>query len=515
MMVENNTKEKRKGKVWLVGAGPSDVGLFTLKGKAVLENAQLVVYDKLVGQGVIGLIPKGARKIDVGKKMGDHPVPQHEINKILLEEARAGNQVVRLKGGDPFLFGRGGEELELLSKHGIPFEIVPGVTSAIAVPAYNGIPVTHRDFCSSLHIITGHTKKTASAEIDYASLVKLEGTLVFLMGISAMASICNGLIEAGMEPKMPAAILEKGTTAHQRRVVSTLESLTADGLKAKIETPAIIVVGKVCALSEEFHWAEDRPLGQLKIMVTRPKERNSALAEKLRDCGAEVLEIPTIQTQKIIANKRLEQVLMNVERYNWVAFTSIYGVKAFFDTLFEMKIDIRKLTGLKFAAIGPATKKAIEEKGIMVDLVPQDYYGEALGQLLADKALKEERETGKKGLILIPRAMIGTENIIEPLKKAGVGYEDIPVYDTIEEGVDNSICYDETVDYVAFTSASTVRGFVKRNSDVDYAQVKALCIGRQTAEEAEKYGMQIILAEKPSIDSMVDRFLTMASEKES
>ena len=224
--------KQNKGKVWLVGAGPSDAGLFTLKGKAVLEKADVVVYDKLVGQGVMAMIPGHVRKISVGKTAGHHPIPQHEINRILLEEALAGNRVVRLKGGDPFVFGRGGEELELLCEHQIPFEIVPGITSAVSVPAYNGIPVTHRDCCSSLHIITGHTKKSEEAEVDYEALVKVGGTMVFLMGVTAMPKICKGLLDAGMRADMPAALLERGTTAHQRRVVSTLASLPEDAKAA-------------------------------------------------------------------------------------------------------------------------------------------------------------------------------------------------------------------------------------------------------------------------------------------
>ncbi|MEG0157501.1 MAG: uroporphyrinogen-III C-methyltransferase, partial [Anaerovoracaceae bacterium] len=231
-----------KGKVWLVGAGPGDGNLFTLKGKSVLDQADVVVYDKLVGQGVMAMVPDRARQIYVGKKAGYHQVPQEKINEILLEEALKGNKVVRLKGGDPFVFGRGGEELELLVRHEIPFEIVPGITSAVAVPAYNGIPVTHRDYCSSVHIITGHTKKEERAEIDFEALTRLEGTLIFLMGVASMEHICTQLMAAGMDKDMPAAVLENGTLSHQRRVVSTIEHLKEDAEKAKIGTPAIIVV---------------------------------------------------------------------------------------------------------------------------------------------------------------------------------------------------------------------------------------------------------------------------------
>ena len=499
----------KKGKVWLVGAGPSDAGLFTLKGRAVLEQAEVVVYDKLVGQGILSFIPKGAKLIDVGKVAGNHSVPQEEINQILLNEALSGNRVVRLKGGDPFLFGRGGEELELLCQHGIPFEIIPGITSAISVPTYNGIPVTHRDFCSSLHIITGHTKGAAQTEIDYNSLVKLGGTLIFLMGVASLPHICQRLLEAGMDPDMPAAILEKGTTAHQRRVVSNIRDLPKAARKAEIKTPAIIVVGKVCSLAEDFHWAEDRPLGKLKIMVTRPKDRSSNLTSKLQGYGAEVIEIAAIETKVILENDSLKAAIENIERYQWIAFTSAFGVKAFFERLFAMQKDIRSLSGLKFAAIGSATQIAIEEKGILVDLVPDVYFGAALGKALAQKMLDEKMSTGKSGVALIPRAKIGTEEVLRPLAEAGLPFEDLPLYDTISAPYNGLNCYDETFDYVAFTSASTVRGFAKMVGEVDFSKIKAVCIGVQTAQEADKYGMKTFVAERATIDSMVECFFSL------
>ena len=239
----------KTGKVWLVGAGPGDIGLFTLKGLKVLEQADVVVYDSLVGQGVLSRIPENARLINVGKRASHHIMRQENINQVLLEEAQRGLRVVRLKGGDPFLFGRGGEELELLRENGIPYEVVPGVTSSIAVPAYNGVPVTHRDFCSSVHIITGHKKAGEEYDIDFRALVDTKGTLVFLMGVSALPDICEGLIGAGMEKDMPAAILQKGTTAGQKRIVATVSTLEEEVKRQGIETPAIIVVGKVCTLA--------------------------------------------------------------------------------------------------------------------------------------------------------------------------------------------------------------------------------------------------------------------------
>lgn len=501
-----------KGRVYLVGGGPGDPGLFTLRGKELLEQADVVVYDKLIGPGVMALIPPGTELITVGKTAGHHPIPQHEINQILLEEAQKGKKVVRLKGGDPFVFGRGGEELELLIRHGIPFEVVPGVTSAVAVPAYNGIPVTHRDFCSSFHIITGHTKKSEEAEIDYESLVRTGGTFIFLMGVTAMPKICRGLIEAGLNPDTPAAVLERGTTAHQRRVVSSVGRLTEDAKTAEIKTPAIIVVGEVCALAEQFHWAEDRPLGGMKVAVTRPRDRSSALAGRLTDLGAEVVAIPTIETEKLADSSGLKEALARISEYDWVVFTSPAGVKVFYDQMRQLSMDIRRLSGLKFAVIGEGTKKAVEEKGILVDLMPETYSGAALGEALAARLLSEKAE-GKPTKVLIPRSKIGTEDILRPLKEAGLEYEDLPVYDTVYLSGNEYAYYDDSVDYVAFTSASTVRGFVHMNQGLDCTGVKALCIGEQTAAQARKYGMQVSISKKATMDSMVESLISIWSEE--
>lgn len=497
------------GKVWLVGAGPSDPGLFTLKGKSVLEQADVVVYDKLVGQGILSMIPEETEKIYVGKVSGNHAVPQHEINQILLREAQKGKRVVRLKGGDPFVFGRGGEELELLVQNRIGFEIVPGITSAVSVPAYNGIPVTHRDFVSSLHIITGHTKKSDEAEIDYEALVKLEGTYIFLMGVAAIPKICAGLINAGIDPNMPAAILERGTTAHQRRIVSDVSHLPEDAEKARVKTPAIIVVGKVCSLAEDFHWAEDRPLGGLKVAVTRPRDRSSELAQKLAFLGAEIVLIPTIETKTIENNEALESAFDHIENYDWAVFTSPVGVDIFFNKLRSMNKDIRCLMGLQFAAIGSATKKNIEERGILVDLMPDEYSGKELGELLSEIVLKQEKDLGRKVEILIPRAKIGTEDVLKPLIQAGLSYEDLPIYDTIEQ-VASENAIDTDLDYIAFTSASTVKGFVKQAGLPDYTHIKAVCIGKKTAEEAQTVGMQITVAKEATIDSMIETFKELA-----
>lgn len=487
------------GKVTLVGAGPGDAGLFTLAGMAALAGAEVVVYDKLVGQGVLALISQQARRIDVGKRAGDHPVPQHQINQILLDEALAGRNVVRLKGGDPFLFGRGGEELELLAQHNVPFAVVPGVPSAISVPAYAGIPVTHRDCASSLHIITGHTKRAPGAEIDYASLVKLGGTLVFLMGVTAMPSICAGLIKSGMRADMPAAMLERGTTARQRRVVSTVQNLPQDAAAANIAAPAVFVVGEVCALSQQFHWAEDRPLGGLRVVVTRPRELASTLTTRLRALGAEVVELPCIHPEKISPNTALLEALSQPQRYGWLAFTSPSGVRIFFELLRENKVDIRTLAGLKIAAIGSATREKLEQRGITVDLTPSIYSAQALGAELAAKAAGQR--------VLVARARDGSVELTGALTSGGVLFDDVALYETRyaapnAESVRQQLA-DGEIDYVAFTSASTVRGFVGAVGNCDFTRVQALCIGSQTAAQAQQYQMKTVTAKAATIESMV------------
>ena len=295
------------GKVWLVGAGPGDEGLLTIKAEKVLLKADVLVYDHLVGKNIIVKYGAGKELIHVGKTAGHHPIPQERINRILVTEAEKGKKVVRLKGGDPFLFGRGGEELMELSKHGIPFEVVPGVTSPLAVPAYNGIPVTHRDYASSLHIVSGHARSGKESSINYKVLVETKGTLVFLMGVTMLEVIMKGLVEAGMRPDMPAAILQEGTTARQRQVIATVDTLVKKAEESSVKPPALIVVGEVCQLADRLVWYEKLPLMGMRVLLTRPKELISVMAEKLRNNGAEVLEIPTIDTVPIDGNNALEE----------------------------------------------------------------------------------------------------------------------------------------------------------------------------------------------------------------
>ena len=498
------------GKVWLVGAGPGDRGLMTLRGREILEQADVVVYDALVGPGVLSMIPEKARLIFAGKRSSNHFMKQSETNRVLLEEALAGNRVVRLKGGDPFLFGRGGEELELLVEHGVPFEIVPGVTSAFAVPAYNGIPVTHRDYCSSVHVITGHRREGEAYDIDFEALARTGGTLIFLMGIAALPDIMGGLMAAGMDGDTPAAVLEKGTTARQRRVLATVATLENACAAAKVQTPAIIVVGKVCALAEQFAWYERRPLSGARVIVTRPRQLVSGLAGLLRQQGAEVLELPAIRTAPVADRAPVLEAIRRLENhgYDWLVFTSPTGVKVFMDLL-AAESDLRSLSGVKLAVIGEGSRKALRQYGLRADFLPSVYDGETLGRELRDTAKPGER-------MLIARAAIGNPELIREL---GDGFEvtDLATYDTFYEKspvLDAAALIDGgDIDFCVFTSASTVRGFAAVAEGADLTKVNAVCIGRQTAAEAEKRGMRVWISEKATLEALVECVKRAALEK--
>lgn len=529
MKTENRTSENRTGKVWLAGAGPGDGGLLTVKAAELIEQADVIVYDALISAEILSRIPTGTETVYVGKQAGNHAVPQQEINQILVREARKGKRVLRLKGGDPFVFGRGGEELETLVREQIPFEVVPGITSSVAVPAYAGIPVTHRDYTSSFHVITGHARKDGTLSIDFESLVRLNGTLVFLMSVSSMEMLLNGLMEAGMDPDTPAAALERGTTARQRRVTATVRTLKEASDRAGVRTPAVLLVGKVCALSETLHWAEDRPLGGRQFLLTRPRQNMSVLAGRLRDLGAQVIEMPAISTEMISPNELLRQALVRFAsleekgeaghgeasaqtKGRWLVFTSPIGVNVFFQTLKEMKLDLRSILGgekaPRIAAIGSATATALEERGLMADVVPGMYCAGELGREIA--AVSEPGEH-----VLIARAENGSEDLIPPLAGAGLSVEDIPLYRTVYEM--NPLLKEEVlrmigegaIDAVTFTSASTVRGFVRAVELRDYSGITAVCIGEQTARAAREYGMWTETARQASIDALTERILEL------
>ena len=484
--------------------------MLTVKATEVIADADIIVYDALIGDALYSLFPAKAEHISVGKRAGRHTMPQEQIDRVLLEEAQKGKKVVRLKGGDPFLFGRGGEELELLVEHDIPYEIVPGVTSPIAVPAYNGIPVTHRDYTSSLHIITGHKRKGDDGKIDFEALVRTEGTLVFLMGISSLSRICGGLLAAGMDPDMPAAVLQQGTTAGQKRIIATVGTLEEEVQRQGVETPAIIIVGKVCGLADAFAWYEKLPLAGSKVIVTRPRGLISGMAARLRKLGAEVLELPSIETEAREDQSALKEAMEKIGAYSWLVFTSPTGVRVFFDVMKAEGRDVRCLGDIRIAAIGMGTRKALMERNLIPDFLPSVYDGDTLGKELAELVGGEDR-------ILIPRAAVGNQELVSRLEAAGAEVADIPTYDTLDaeqDLVDEAELFRKgKIDCAVFTSASTVRGFVNRNPDLDYSLVRAACIGRQTRQCAEEYGMKTYMSEKATMDSLTQLVVEMRNQQ--
>jgi uroporphyrinogen III methyltransferase/synthase len=481
-----------KGKVYLLGAGPGDAGLLTVKADRLLREAQVVVYDRLVGRAVLEMLPKEAELIDVGKNAGNHPVAQDEINRLLLRKALEGKRVVRLKGGDGFLFGRGGEELTLLYENGVDFEVVPGVTSAFAAPAYAGIPVTHRDFCSSVHIITGHKRENGALSIDYDALTRLDGTLIFMMSVSSVKEIMEGLLKSGMEGGMPCAAIENGACPNQRKFVGTVSTICELMEQNRVESPAVIVVGRVCALSERFDWFSKLPLFGKKILVTRPKATAGRLLTLLRELGADAMALPSIKTEP------LDFQWPDLERYSLLVFTSAAGVDAFIERLFGAKRDARVLFGKKIAAIGSETAKELLHYGLSADFVPSAFSGGRLAREMVEAGFVS---TADRALLL--RAKEGSRELNDVLLEHRIPFDEIAVYRT--EAIKNEGIDPASFDCVTFTSASCVTGFVRSVGEgADFSRVRAVCIGEQTAHEAGKYGMQIQISKEATISSMVE-----------
>lgn len=483
-----------KGIVYLVGAGPGDKELLTVKAQRLIREADVIVYDRLVSDSIMDLIPPGAELIDVGKNVGDHPVPQPEINRILLRKGLEGKIVVRLKGGDPFVFGRGGEELELLAENKVEFQVVPGITSSIAVPAYAGIPVTHRDFCSSLHIITGHARAGSELSIDFDALVRLKGTLIFMMSVATVGRIAKGLIDAGMEADMPCAVIENGTYPKQRKFISDLAHIEETVSVNHVKSPAVIAVGKVCSLSDDFDWFSNLPLKGRRILVTQPRSKASRLESRLRALGAETRLYPCIETAFI------RPLAPPFEDYDTLVFTSTEGVHSFFSWLLENGRDARSVFGKKLACIGSATADALKEYGLSADFVPSVYDGETLGKEMVASGF-----VSRDSKVILLRAKIGTAELTDALSAAGIDYLDYPVYETSyvsHEAIDDLSDWD----YVTFTSKSCVDSFVKTQKDREnFTGVRALCIGKQTAAEADKFGFETVIADKATIDSMIEK----------
>lgn len=482
-------------KVSLVGAGPGDPGLFTLKGQQLLARADVVVYDALASASLLDFANKGAELIYVGKVAGAHALPQKAINELLVEKAKAngGQNVVRLKGGDPYIFGRGGEEAEFLVAHGIPFEEIPGVSSAIAAPAYAGIPLTHRGYASSLTIVTGHEdpNKKESAH-NWKAMAQSDSTLVFVMGMKNLPAIAAKLVENGMPPDRPAAIIYRGTTSMQRVLTADIESLPQKAASANFSNPSIIVVGKVVSLRGKLAWFEQKPLLGRRIVVTRAREQASSMAAQLEELGAEVIQCPTIAIRPMGDYSLLEKALDKIGIYDWIIFTSVNGVKYFREALEKRGLDSRALAHANLATIGPATADELARMGLRADLVPSSYVAEELSKSLVER----EGKTISGKHVLVARAANARMALPDALRDAGCLVDVAPVYETAPAGdcMENVVKMLENgeIDCISFASSSTVENFLAalpgplRNVD---GKPALAAIGPVTAATLAKHGL--------------------------
>ncbi len=491
----------RVGTVYLVGAGPGDARLLTLRAAELIESADVVALDALVSKDIAARIPKTAQVVYVGKRASAHTLPQEKITQLLIDEARKGRKVVRLKGGDPFVFGRGGEEAEELIAAGVPVEIVPGISSAIAGPAYSGIPVTHRSYATSVTLVTGHEADDGSTGIKWAALAQLDGTIVFMMGLANLATIAQKLIEHGMSPDRPVAVISNATRPDQRTVVGTLRTIDA-----QVPAPALIVVGDVVKLHETINWFESKPLFGKRVVVTRAREQASQLVQLLADSGANVLQFPTIQTVPPESFQSLDRVIAG--KYDVLVFTSANGVRAFFERL---RSDARSLAGTRIAAVGDTTADELRRNGIVADLVPEKFQSIALLPLLA------KDQHGVRTAVI--RAAEGSDDLIDELRRRG-GDVDLGIaYRTVAVDADlaelRELIASDGIDIVTFTSGSTVSNFFdmltpdERKRVFDRAAIAS--IGPVTTEAIKRYGRPPdVEASTASVQSLHDALIALS-----
>jgi uroporphyrinogen III methyltransferase / synthase len=499
-----------KTKVYLVGAGPGDPGLITVKGKDCIATADVVIYDYLAAPALLSHARKDAQLIYVGKKGGDHTLPQDQINALIVEKARQGFTVCRLKGGDPFIFGRGGEEIEELISAGIDFEVVPGVTSAIAAPAYAGIPLTHRRLASSVTFITGHEDPTKeSSSINWEALAKIGGTLVFFMGVKNLPNITGQLLHSGMPADTPVALVRWGTTPSQQTVTGTLETIQAIAESAAIRPPSLIVVGDVVSLRDSMKWFENRPLFGKTIVVTRARSQASDMVARLTQLGATCMECPVIKVVPGDDYQALDAAISKIKEYDWLVFTSVNGVDYFFNRLFENGKDVRCLGHLKTAVIGPATAERLKNYSIATDIIPESFRAESIIE-----AFKVEKISGKK--ILLPRAKEARPILPDELTKMGAHVDEITAYQTVLDGDQAQTLIKQLeageIDIITFTSSSTVTNFKSLlpadRFDALIQNVTIASIGPITSETAQKNGFTVhISAEEYTIPGLCEAIL--------
>ncbi|MDO4921786.1 MAG: uroporphyrinogen-III C-methyltransferase [Phascolarctobacterium sp.] len=494
----------KQGKVYLIGAGPGDPGLLGLKAKECLETADAVVYDRLADPRILAFARKDAEMVYVGKASANHTMRQPDINKLLVKLAQEGKTVARLKGGDPFVFGRGGEEAIELLEAGQPFEFVPGVTSAIAVAEYAGIPVTHRHVATSFAVITGHEDPTkGESTINWQGLATAVDTLVFLMGVENIEKISKQLIANGRSASCPAAVIRWGTHPEQRTLVTTLGAAAEDVKKNNLKPPAIFIVGEVVKLREQLQWFDNKPLFGKTVIVTRARAQASELTKKLEARGAKVIEVPAIKIVPAADYAPLDKAIGELNAYKWLVFTSANGVDYFFQRLLQAGKDARALANAKLAAIGSATAQALAERGLAADLIPSAYKAEELAEALADKIVPGDK-------ILIARAKVAREVLPESLRKIGADVNVVTAYETVAdcENKDELLAALQNGDasVVTFTSSSTVTNLLKvlGNEQKLLANAALAAIGPVTAETLRKHGFApAIEAQEYTIDGLM------------
>ena len=487
---------KSKGTVYLVGAGPGDAGLLTLRGAELLRRADVVLYDALVNPGLLRLAPPSAELIARGKNMS---MPQEKITALLIARAREGKCVVRLKGGDPYIFGRGGEEAEALAAAKIHFEVVPGVSSVVAAPNYAGIPLTHRDYCSSFTVFTGHEDPDdAKTALRHDQIAKIPGTKVVLMGTEKLSDWTKSLIQHGMSPETPVAMVRWGTTGRQQTVAGTLATIAGLARAKKLSPPVLTIIGDVVKLRGKLNWFEQRPLFGRRVVVTRRSEQAGSFAQRLTELGADVLEVPTIKITRPKETDAIVDALLGLNAYDWLVFTSVNGVTAFFDIFFRRFQDLRDIGGVRIAAVGPATAAKLRELHLQVDLTPDEFVGKKIA------AAFEKFETIENLKMCLLRAEVANPDLPKALEELGAIVDDIAIYKTVAETEDpagmGAALLESGADWITFTSGSTVEHFHAR-FDLPkllkrFPQMKLASIGPETSKAIRTLGLEPALEAK-------------------
>ncbi len=497
----------RAGTVYLVGAGPGDPGLMTARSLELIAAADVVFYDRLIPPGALDGAREETELVYVGKQPGVPSVPQEEIGERLIAAAKEGRSVVRLKGGDPFVFGRGGEEGEALREAGVEFEVVPGITAGVAATAYAGIPVTHREDASAVAFVTGHEDpEKAESALDWEALARFPGTLVFYMGVKRLAENAAALIEGGRNPGEPAAAIERGTWPGQRTVVATLATIAGEVERGEIGAPALIVVGAVAGRRDSLAWLERRPLYGRRVVVTRARAQASGLAARLRELGAETVELPAIRVEPRLESAEVRAAVAGLGDYSLLCLTSPNGVRLLFEAIDAAGLDARALAGVTVAAIGPGTARALARRGVVADVVPERFVAESLVEALAGVEVEGRR-------VLVARAAEARDVLPEAMRERGAEVDVVALYETVREEPDPAQAEAaQKADYVTFTSSSTVTNLVEALGDRFPAAARVVSIGPVTSDAAREAGLRVdVEADRHDVDGLLAALLADAA----